>query len=84
MHLETRYLIPESTARFERFFRIHPLLAGLTVLGVYGAVLGVLRRMFGKIASDMALFALIISAILIFVGSVLHTLTHVKGFHFGG
>ena len=84
MHLETRYLIPESIAFLEKTIKTHPLLGSLALLAVFGTVLGILRRSFGRIAADMILFALIITAILIFSGSALFTLTHVKGFHFGG
>ena len=83
-HSESRYLVPESIALLEHLMKTHPALGSLMIVGVFGGVLGVLRRMFGRIASDMILFALIISAIILFSGSALYTLTHLKGFQFGG
>ena len=83
-HLESRYLLPQSIAFIERLLITRPVLGSLLLLAIFGAVLGVLRRIFGRIAADMVLFALIIWAILILVGSSFYTLLHVKGFHFGG
>ena len=84
MHLETRYLIPESIAHLERYVKTHPARGTLLLLGLFAVVLGLLRKVFGRISSDMILFALIIWGILILTGSSLYTLFHVKGFHFGG
>jgi hypothetical protein len=84
LHLQPRYLLPESFDRFQRFFWAHPVWAVVSVLAVYAVVLAILRKLFGRITADMLVFAAVIAAIALMVGNVVHTLTHVPGFHFGG
>ena len=84
VHGETHYLLSESIHSLIQYVQIHPVLGSLMLLALFGGVLEILRRLFGRIAGDMVLFALIITAILLLVGSSLYTFTHVQGFHFGG
>jgi hypothetical protein len=84
VHLEARYLLPESIAQIERLLKSRPFLGSALLLGVFAAVLGLLRRLFGKVTTDLVVFALILYALILVAGSAIYTLTHVKGFHFGG
>jgi len=84
VHAHPRYLLGESFTFFGRFFEVHPFLASLTVLGVYGIVLLILRRTFGEIQGETHVFAFIISSIVLLLGTAFYLYTHVPGFHFGG
>ena len=84
MHRDPRYLLPESVSQFKRFFVHHPFLASLTLFLVYGGVVQVLRWRFRRTDSDVLLFAAIVSAIILLVGTALYTLAHVKGYYLGG
>ncbi len=84
VHAQPRYLLSDSFDRFVRFFIHHPFTAGLILLVMYGTVLGVLRWWFEELQPESYLFALIISALLLLVGSALYTYLNVPGFHFGG
>ena len=68
----------------ERLLKAQPLLGSLLLVGVFAAILGILRRIFGRITSDLIFFAVIIYVIVTITGSALYTLLHVRGFQFGG
>ncbi len=81
---QPHYLIADSYAFFEGFLKLHPILGTLLVLVLFGAVLGILKRMFERIAIDTILFAMIVTAIILIFGSSLFTFFHFGGFHLGG
>lgn len=84
VHARPRYLLTESLAHFERFGFRHPIIAIVILLLLYGSVLEVLHWIYGEFEPDMLWFALLISALLLLVGSAVYTYTHVPGYHFGG
>ena len=77
-------MLPESIAHLGRFVKTHPAQGTLLLLGIFVVILGILRKVFGRIAADIVLFALIVWAISLIFGTSLYTLLHVRGFHFGG
>jgi hypothetical protein len=86
VHAEPRYLLSDALDRIARFSLHHPVYASLILLALYGSALGVLRWWFeeDEFQHESYLFALVISAILLLVGSALYTYLKVPGFHFGG
>jgi hypothetical protein len=84
VHGEPRFLILDSFNFLVRFVKMHPTSGSFVLLAVFLVVLGILKRIFGRIAGDVILFALIVWAIVLIFGSSFFSFIHVQGFHFGG
>ena len=84
VHLEPRYLLPESFNFIFSLFKSHPILATFGTLAVFGVVLGILKKSFGRIGYDTIVFAILVSSLIVWVATALYLLTNVEGFRFFG
>jgi hypothetical protein len=84
VHAEPQYLLGESFRHVLSYLVTHPIIGCALLLALYGVILGILHKLYGKADYDMYLFAVVILAIVVMVGSAAYTFTHVPGFHFGG
>ena len=80
----SRFLGLEGYRLLERFATTHPFWALVFILALFGLVLGTLKRLFGRIEGDVIFFAIVVSVIILILGSSGVVLCTMKGFHFGG
>ena len=84
VHFHSRYLIPETFQQLIVLWKKNPVLMTMLLVGLFWTVVEILRRTFGRITGGLIVFALVIYLILTLFGGSIYTLTHMKGFHFGG
>jgi hypothetical protein len=82
--MNPRYLVSESFDQIVQMVMQHPFLGSLFLLVLFAVVLGILKKIFERIAYDTVIFALIVWALVLIFGSAGYTLLKVKGFYFGG